>query len=60
MVVTPIAIDINNLSALIPAFFISPRAIGTIEGFTEIITTSDFSTTGTFSNIDSAPNSWKV
>lgn len=56
-IVTPIAMDRNNLSAAIPAFLISPKAIGTTEGFVDTITISDFSTTGTFSKSDSAPKS---
>lgn len=60
LMVIPIAIDRNNLSTFkFDAFFlISPKAIGTIDGLTETITTSDFCTTGGFSNIDSAPKSY--
>lgn len=57
-IVTPIAIDKNNLSAFTSeAFLMSPNATGTIEGFTETIIMSDFWTTGTFSKRDSAPKS---
>lgn len=58
-IVTPMAIDRKSLSAFkLDAFLMSPKAIGTIDGFTDTITISDFCTTGTFSNSASAPRSY--
>lgn len=54
--VIPIAIDINNLPELTGLTFSS--ATGTIDGLTEIKTTSDFFTTGIFSTTASAPKAF--
>lgn len=60
LIVIPIVTDMNSLSDLIPCdFFTSAKAIGTMVGFTANTITSDFSMTGMFSNIASAPNACK-